>query len=161
MRLVLLWSPPVHTLCTTLSDAFSRSLLSFTHSRRHLVPMPPGTPYASFALPYPIRVDCFTCTAHLPTPYRTPALYLLTHSHTDHIVGLSSKSFAAQVVCSPDTKEMLLRHEIHLERAKKDAGEVATRTFAHLKVEGGAISRDLLVSARAFFTLVSLRDTLT
>ncbi|KAG2125588.1 beta-lactamase-like protein [Suillus cothurnatus] len=106
--------------------------------------MPPGTPYASFALPYPIRVDCFTCTAHLPTPYKTPALYLLTHSHTDHIVGLSSKSFAAQVVCSPDTKEMLLRHEIHLERAKKDAGEVATRTFAHLKVEGGAISRDLL-----------------
>jgi hypothetical protein len=39
---------------------------------------------------------------------------------------------------------MLLRHEIYLERAKKDAGEVATRTFAHLKVEGGVISRDLL-----------------
>ncbi|KAG1780545.1 beta-lactamase-like protein [Suillus placidus] len=106
--------------------------------------MPPGTPYASFALPYPIRVDCFTCTAHLPAPYNTPALYLLTHSHTDHIVGLSSKSFAARLVCSPDTKEMLLRHEIYLERAKKDAGEVATRTFAHLKVEGGVFRRDLL-----------------
>ncbi|KIK34668.1 hypothetical protein CY34DRAFT_622927 [Suillus luteus UH-Slu-Lm8-n1] len=106
--------------------------------------MPPGTPYASFALPYPIRVDCFTCTAHLPAPYNTPALYLLTHSHTDHILGLSSKSFAARVVCSPDTKEMLLRHEIQLERAKKDAGEVATRTFAHLKVEGGVLKRDLL-----------------
>ncbi|KAG1766143.1 hypothetical protein EDD22DRAFT_878557, partial [Suillus occidentalis] len=106
--------------------------------------MPPGTPYASFALPYPIRVDCFTCTAHLPAPYNTPALYLLTHSHTDHILGLSSKSFAARVICSPDTKEMLLRHEIHLERAKKDAGEVATRTFAHLKVEGGVLRRDLL-----------------
>ncbi|KAG1727799.1 beta-lactamase-like protein [Suillus lakei] len=106
--------------------------------------MPPGTPYASFALPYSIRVDCFTCTAHLPAPYNTPALCLLTHSHTDHILGLSSKSFAARVVCSPDTKEMLLRHEIYLERAKKDAGEVATRTFAHLKVEGGALRRDLL-----------------
>ncbi|KAG2344465.1 hypothetical protein BDR05DRAFT_910025 [Suillus weaverae] len=106
--------------------------------------MPPGTPYASFALPYPIRVDCFTCTAHLPAPYNSPALYLLTHSHTDHILGLSSKSFAARVVCSPDTKEMLLRHEIYLERAKKDAGEVATRTFAHLKVEGGVFRRDLL-----------------
>ncbi|KAG1818539.1 uncharacterized protein BJ212DRAFT_1479545 [Suillus subaureus] len=106
--------------------------------------MPPGTPYASFALPYPIRIDCFTCTARLPVPYNTPALYLLTHSHTDHILGLSSKSFAARVVCSPDTKEMLLRHEIYLERAKKDAGEVATRTFAHLKVEGGALNRDLL-----------------
>ncbi|KAG2147457.1 beta-lactamase-like protein [Suillus bovinus] len=106
--------------------------------------MPPGTPYASFALPYPIRVDCFTCTAHLPPPYNTPALHLLTHSHTDHILGLSSKSFASRVVCSPDTKEMLLRHEVHLERTKKDSGEVATRTFAHLKAEGGALSRDLL-----------------
>ncbi|KAG2364272.1 hypothetical protein BDR07DRAFT_812262 [Suillus spraguei] len=106
--------------------------------------MPPGTPYASFALPYPIRVDCFTCTAHLPAPYNTPALHLLTHSHTDHVLGLSSKSFAARVVCSPDTKEMILRHEIHLERAKKDAGEVAMRTFSHLKVQGGSLSRDLL-----------------
>lgn len=106
--------------------------------------MPPGTPYASFALPYPIRVDCFTCTDHLPAPYNTPALYLLTHSHTDHILGLSSKSFAARIVCSPDTKEMILRHEVSLERAKKDAGEVATRTFAHLRVEGGVLRRDLL-----------------
>ncbi|KAG2144200.1 beta-lactamase-like protein, partial [Suillus clintonianus] len=114
--------------------------------------MPPGTPYASFALPYPIRVDCFTCTAHLPAPYNTPALHLLTHSHTDHILGLSSKSFAARVVCSSDTKEILLRHEVYLERAKKDGGEVATRTFAHLKVEGGALRRDLLVSVRARFT---------
>jgi hypothetical protein len=50
---------------------------------------------------------------------------------------------------------MLLRHEISLERAKKDAGEVATRTFAHLRVEGGVLRRDLLVSIRALFTLVS------
>ncbi|KAG1742254.1 beta-lactamase-like protein [Suillus paluster] len=106
--------------------------------------MPPGTPYASFALPYPIRVDCFTCTDHLPAPYTNPALYLLTHSHTDHILGLSSKSFAARVVCSPDAKQMLLRHEVYLERSKKDAGEVAMRTFAHLKVDGGALRRDLL-----------------
>ncbi|KAG1718369.1 beta-lactamase-like protein, partial [Suillus lakei] len=93
--------------------------------------------------PLSIRVDCFTCTAHLPAPYNTPALCLLTHSHTDHILGLSSKSFAARVVCSRH-KRVLLRHEIYLERAKKDAGEVATRTFAHLKVEGGALRRDLL-----------------
>lgn len=37
-----------------------------------------------------------------------------------------------------------MRHEIYPERAKKDAGEVAMRTFAHLKLEGGAFSRDLL-----------------
>jgi hypothetical protein len=109
--------------------------------------MPQGTPYFSFALPYPIRVDCFTCTDHLPPPYNAPALYLLTHTHTDHTLGLSSKSFAAPVVCSPDAKEMLLRHEVYLERAKKDAGEARTRTFAHLKVDTGALKRDLLVSA--------------
>ena len=134
-------------------DVFSLSSLSSTH-RRH-VAMPPGTPYASFALPYPIRVDCFSCTANLPVPYNTPALYLLTHTHTDHILGLSSKSFAARVVCSPDGKEMLLRHEVYLERAKKDAGESAARTFAHLKVDGGALRRDLLVSVWVLFTLVS------
>ena len=111
--------------------------------------MPQGTPYSSFALPYPIRVDCFTCTNHLPAPYNTPALHLLTHTHTDHILGLSSKSFAARVVCSPDAKEMLLRHEVYLERAKKDTGEAGTRTFAHLKVNSGALRRDLLVSMRS------------
>jgi hypothetical protein len=123
------------------------SLSSFSSTHRRHVAMPQGTPYSSFALPYPIRVDCFTCTDHLPAPYNTPPLHLLTHTHADHILGLSSKSFAARVVCSPDAKEMLLRHEIYLERSKKDAGEAGTRTFAHLKVEAGALKRDLLVSA--------------
>jgi DNA cross-link repair 1C protein len=112
--------------------------------------MPPGTPYNSFALPYSIRVDAFAALESVP------ALHLLTHTHSDHIVGLSSKSFAATVICSPDAKEMLLRHELYSERAlyQTEVRAEKTRTFAHLRVEprkrqDGTMfytgSRDLLV----------------
>ncbi|KIJ59654.1 hypothetical protein HYDPIDRAFT_140447 [Hydnomerulius pinastri MD-312] len=100
--------------------------------------MPNGTPYHSFALPYPIRVDNFTSTIDdLPAPYNRPALHLLTHTHTDHIAGLASKSFAYRVVCSPDAKEMLLRHEVYAERSLHDHEYRADkkRTFGHLKIE--------------------------
>jgi len=110
------------------------------------VAMPQGTPYSSFALPYSIRVDCFTSTDHLPAPYNTPALHLLTHTHWYHILGLPSKSFAARIICSPDAREMLLRHEVYLERAKRDVYEAGMRTFAHLKIDSGALTRDLVVS---------------
>lgn len=118
--------------------------------------MPPGAPYNSFIRPYPIRVDDFTS---LPDSHQPkPALHLLTHTHTDHVNGLSSRSFASTVICSRDAKEMLLRHEVYSERALKEM-EVRTesvRTFSHLKVDprrtsDGIIfdagSRDLLVSA--------------
>ncbi|KAG9317813.1 hypothetical protein JVU11DRAFT_2037 [Chiua virens] len=100
--------------------------------------MPAGTPYHSFALPYPIRVDNFTDTLDdLPPPYNRPRLHLLTHTHSDHIVGLASKSFAYRVICSPDAKEMLLRHEVYAERSLHD-NEYRTekkKTFGHLKVD--------------------------
>ncbi|KDQ51247.1 hypothetical protein JAAARDRAFT_211212 [Jaapia argillacea MUCL 33604] len=110
--------------------------------------MPPGTPYNSLVLPYSIRVDEFTATL-------IPALHLLTHTHSDHIVGLSSKSFGSVVICSHDAKEMLLRHEVYAERALHEMelrGE-KMRTFRHLKVDpvkggDGSVfyvgSRDLL-----------------
>ncbi|KAG6374360.1 hypothetical protein JVT61DRAFT_4394 [Boletus reticuloceps] len=100
--------------------------------------MPPGTPYHSFALPYPIRVDNFTDTLDdLPPPYNRPRLHLLTHTHSDHIAGLASKSFAYRVICSPDTKEMLLRREVYDERSLHDHEYRAEkkRTFGHLKVD--------------------------
>lgn len=117
--------------------------------------MPPGTPFNSFIRPYPIRVDDFASLpdSHLPKP----ALHLLTHTHTDHVNGLSSRSFASTVVCSRDSKEMLLRHQVYSERALKQAELRAenVRPFSHLKVDprrasDGTIldtgARDLLVS---------------
>ncbi|KZT27102.1 hypothetical protein NEOLEDRAFT_1131086 [Neolentinus lepideus HHB14362 ss-1] len=96
--------------------------------------MPPGSPYNSFVLPYSIRVDEFTSSPSMTT---VPALHMLTHTHADHIVGLSAKSFSSIVVCSPDAKEMLLRHEVYYERSLRDMEirSEAVRTFKHLKVE--------------------------
>lgn len=119
--------------------------------------MPVGTPYHSFALPYPIRVDNFTDTLNdLPPPYNRPRLHLLTHTHSDHIAGLASKSFAYRVICSPDAKEMLLHHEVYAERSLHDHEYRAEKkkTFGHLKVDPYMMSngqkfftgsRDLLV----------------
>ncbi|KAI0712393.1 hypothetical protein C8Q76DRAFT_857903 [Earliella scabrosa] len=109
--------------------------------------MPQGTPYNAFILPYPIRVDDFSdpsaCSSATPSgPYastnlpHTANLYLLTHTHTDHLNGLAARSFGQTVVCSPDAKEMLLRHEVYAERSLRDADLRAenVRTFAHLRV---------------------------
>ncbi len=131
--------------------------------------MPQGTPYNAFILPYPIRVDDFSNSSSTnsalsssSSPYAssslpsTANLYLLTHTHTDHLNGLAARSFGQAVVCSHDAKEMLLRHEVYAERSLRDAELRAenVRTFAHLRVapqrlEGGTMayhgSRDLLV----------------
>jgi hypothetical protein len=128
--------------------------LATTHIwARRQATMPPGTPYNACILPYNIRVDEFTTLPPTATP---PALHLLSHTHADHIIGLSSKSFGYQVVCSHDAKEMLLRHEVYNERAlhEREIRAEKTRTFAHLKADprveaDGRIyftgSRDLLV----------------
>jgi hypothetical protein len=83
-----------------------------------------------------IRVDCFT-TPTTARPHMIPSdpssstspwtrapnarLYLLTHVHTDHLVGLSN-AFTGTIVCSPDTKRMLLRLEPEMERERLDSG---------------------------------------
>lgn len=116
--------------------------------------MPTGTPYSSLIRPYAIRVDDFSDTASLKI---IPSLHALTHTHSDHITGLSSKSFAHTVICSEDAKEMLLRHEVFAERKLREMDMRAenVRTFKHLKVhprtlDDGTVfyhgSRDLLVS---------------
>jgi metal-dependent hydrolase (beta-lactamase superfamily II) len=116
--------------------------------------MPPGAPFHGLIPPFPIRVDAFG-----PTPGLTsvPALHLLSHTHSDHVLGLSAKSFASTIICSPDAKEMLLRHEVFSERALNDIdlrGEARlSKTFAHLKISpllkdgrfDYSASKDLLV----------------
>ncbi|TFK50772.1 hypothetical protein OE88DRAFT_1659830 [Heliocybe sulcata] len=96
--------------------------------------MPPGSPYNSFVLPYSIRVDEFSSSSSIST---VPALHMLSHTHSDHIVGLSAKSFSSIVICSQDAKEMLLRHEVYYERSLRDQEirSECVRTFKHLKVE--------------------------
>lgn len=120
--------------------------------------MPRGSPYNSFVWPYAIRVDQFSDSSSLTT---VPLLHLLSHTHTDHIQGLSAKSFGYAVYCSQDAKEMLLRHEVLAERQlrEKDVRAENIRTFKHLKVKpltlgDGTVfysgSRDLLVSQLAW-----------
>jgi len=115
--------------------------------------MPPGAPYNSFILPYRIRIDHFTASASQDC---AASLHLLTHTHSDHIGGLSAQTFGYKVICSRDAKEMLLRHEVYAEREllQLELRAEKTRTFSHLKVDplrfpDGTMyyvgSRDLLV----------------
>ncbi|EKM52053.1 uncharacterized protein PHACADRAFT_54509, partial [Phanerochaete carnosa HHB-10118-sp] len=96
--------------------------------------MPRGSPYNSFVHPYAIRVDDFSGSSSLKT---VPLLHLLSHTHTDHIQGLSARSFGHTVYCSQDAKEMLLRHEVLAERQlrEKDVRAENIRTFKHLKIK--------------------------
>ena len=113
--------------------------------------MPPGTPFNAFILPYKICVDDFADSSNLEY---TPALHLLIHTHTDHINGLSAKSFGYVVICSHDAKEMLLRHGVYAEMAlhEQELRSEKLRTFKvdpFVMPDGGmyyAGSRDLLVS---------------
>lgn len=108
--------------------------------------MPTGTPLFAFIDPYNIRVDDFASTKGLT---EVPALYLLSHTHTDHLNGLNAKSFAAPVICSKDAKVMLLRQEPYFERAMYDSAmrPERGRPFSHLRVTDvdAGQGRDLLV----------------
>ncbi|KAH9980740.1 hypothetical protein BJV74DRAFT_85576 [Russula compacta] len=133
--------------------------------------MPPGTPFHGLIPPFPIRVDQFGA---LPALTPIPALHLLSHTHTDHTVGLSAKSFASTIICSPDAKQMLLRHEAYNERALRDVHlrdeARPSRTFGHLKVPAFlsdgkfnfSASRDLLRTLPLHTpTNIELHDNLT
>jgi DNA cross-link repair 1C protein len=117
--------------------------------------MPTGTPYHSYILPYRIRVDDFATPVD-QDPRTAPLLHLLTHTHSDHINGLSAKSFGYKVYCSEDAKQMLLRHEVYAERELQalELRSEKIQTYSHLRVDpllypDGTIyytgSRDLLV----------------
>ena len=127
--------------------------------------MPTGTPYNSCIPPYRIRVDDFGASTTLD-PENAPLLHLLTHTHSDHINGLSAKSFGFKVYCSLDAKEMLLRHEVYAERELHtlELRAEKIRTYSHLKVDplvdsDGRLyyngSRDLLVGSAVFLVAMA------
>jgi hypothetical protein len=127
--------------------------------------MPTGAPFHSFIRPYPIRVDAFATPD--ASDYQVPCLHLLTHTHTDHLVGLSSNSFGAVVICSPAAKEMLLNFEPTHERIAYDKGLRHDRFRPYVNLRINPIktkdgkrdythARDLLVSsAIGLYTLVT------
>lgn len=102
---------------------------------------------------YPlIRVDKFTGTSSklpdwlsesakedLPpfsTCYPSPHIQLLSHPHTDHLVGLSSLSQnSAPIYCSETTKRLLLALERKEDRIRFDEGKITTRKrpYRHLR----------------------------
>ncbi|KAG9081737.1 hypothetical protein FS749_007434, partial [Ceratobasidium sp. UAMH 11750] len=104
--------------------------------------MPAEAPFESHIPPYSqIRVDHFTKTTY------TPAwINLLSHIHSDHIQGLAASSFCSQIVCSEDSKRMLLLVESTDDRINYDRGLIPhkKRTFATLKSHGKN-RRDLLL----------------
>lgn len=104
--------------------------------------MPAGAPFESHIPPYDqIRVDSFTGTT-----YRPAWINLLSHIHSDHTQGLSAPTFSSRVVCSEDSKKMLLLVESVDDRINYDKGIITykKRTFAALKRDGRN-HRDLLV----------------
>ena len=117
--------------------------------------MPP-CPFHAFIPPYPIRVDAFQTPRLKDSSMPIPDLHLLTHTHSDHLTGLSARSFAGMVICSKDAKEMLLNWESKEDRINFDKKFITTRRrgYEHLKIEptweGDRLnwerSRDLLVS---------------
>lgn len=110
--------------------------------------MPTGTPYHGRVPPYSdIRVDAFSTRLG---EEEVTHLHLLTHVHSDHIVGLETPSFGQLVVCSLESKNILLKAEKGPDRIAYDRGLIphVVRPWAHLHTkarDGRGISRDLLV----------------
>ncbi|CAE6519796.1 unnamed protein product [Rhizoctonia solani] len=103
--------------------------------------MPVGAPFESHVEPYSqIRVDDFTNTT-----YRPAWINLLSHIHSDHTQGLNAPSFSLQVVCSRDSKSMLLLLESVDNRIKFDNGVISQRKRAFAALQrSGKNHRDLL-----------------
>ncbi|GAA5826627.1 hypothetical protein JCM11251_002825 [Rhodosporidiobolus azoricus] len=69
-----------------------------------------------------IRIDAFDGDPANVNPYtaKAPLFYLLTHAHTDHIVGLDSPHFAGQIYCTPLTKRLLLETMTAADRVREE-----------------------------------------
>lgn len=75
---------------------------------------------------------------HAPTTPPNAQLYLLTHVHSDHLIGLRD-AFVGRILCSPDTKRMLLRLESEKDKDHYHHGirEVKKRKYEGLCARQG------------------------
>lgn len=67
--------------------------------------------------------------------------YLLTHVHSDHLIGLTN-DFTGNIICSPNTKRMLLRLEAEKDRDYLHSG---VREVKRRKYEGLAARHQIIV----------------
>ncbi|BGP51194.1 hypothetical protein JCM10450v2_007123 [Rhodotorula kratochvilovae] len=98
-----------------------------------------------------IRVDAFHGDPAVVNPYtgKAPHFYLLTHAHTDHIVGLNSPHFHGQIYATPITKQLVLEtmeaaDRVRYEELGKRVGR--KRKFANLckiapRTSGSSVAR--------------------
>ncbi|KAM0786929.1 hypothetical protein ACM66B_002351 [Microbotryomycetes sp. NB124-2] len=86
-----------------------------------------------------IRVDAFDNARKRPDdPNAAAHVYLLTHCHTDHIVGLDSPNFSGFVYMTEATKNVILSTATAGERVKtEELGTRLKRKFANLLVTAG------------------------
>lgn len=101
-------------------------------SRDAQTQMPLASPHNSFIPPFDsIRVDNFTRVEDKSIGFIT---YLLTHAHSDHLPGLQSE-FATTVLCTRDTKTLVLCNETEANRILYDNRSISeiVRTYKHLQ----------------------------
>ncbi|KAL7417806.1 hypothetical protein BDY24DRAFT_367705 [Mrakia frigida] len=104
--------------------------------------------YSGHLPEYPrIRVDHFSGQREpIPLPkafvkpngplfFPTASLYLLSHCHTDHTQGLEGVSGGVQIICTQETKDIILNLESAANRKKKDRKEIprAEKMYGQLK----------------------------
>lgn len=133
-------------------------LLEFPQIRVDCFTAPPPASRPQWTLPHPLQ-------PHLPHRPAPPAqLYLLTHVHSDHLIGLSD-TFTGHIICSPDTKRMLLKLESEKERdlVVKGSKERPRRKYEGLKAraEGKGTKDERVVDRIVSFADVPARRQLT
>lgn len=89
---------------------------------------PPEFPRPPWLLPVPREPSL------PPRPAPPARLFLLTHVHTDHLTGLTG-AFVGRIVCTPETKKMLLKLEQQKSRENVHKGvqEVPRKLFEGLR----------------------------
>ncbi|KGB77315.1 hypothetical protein CNBG_3153 [Cryptococcus deuterogattii R265] len=118
-----------------MAGIYNGHILEFPHIRVDSFVAPPASHRPQWLIPRPS-----SSPSQLLELYQPPRaqLFLLTHTHADHVVGLTS-DFTGHIICSPDTKRMLLGLEPEKERQWLDKGirETKVKRFGGLAAKRG------------------------